>query len=376
MDKEEGVYVLLADFPALTSPNKACIPLQYCNGEAYVLSIDNSDCSLWQDNPIKDFATISEEDLFERISIINPSFSVFPLNSRTNYRLKRIKTDLGQNYYSIYRPIFSEQIIDDICNFQQSDMPSTESYLDLPISNRQEYSNLLRQLEIILDDIDNIFKVVAPHKKQMSVYGHALRNAILLACTELDSRMQTILKTNAILPIGKYFQMIDYYQLRDALKLDQYVLSFHRFNDLGTFSPFAQWKENTELSWYKAYNNIKHDREEHFSEAKLFNAINAVMAFAIILIAQYGYRNDLWKETIGKIIKVDKEPQWSLEDLYFSCPEKNNHILYPFPKYNFQNEPMKQLAKRILNMVENPKSNKDEIIDQLDKLKKMLKSHY
>ena len=40
------------------------------------------------------------------------------------------------------------------------------------------------------------------------------------------------------------------------------------------------------------------------------------MAYAIILIAQYGYRNDLWNETVGKIIQIDKEPTWNLEDLY------------------------------------------------------------
>ena len=81
---------------------------------------------------------------------------------------------------------------------------------------------------------------------------------------------------------------------------------------------------------YEAYNHIKHNLEKHFAEAKLFNAINAVMAYAIILIAQYGYRNDLWSETVGKIIHIDKEPTWNLEDLYIKDPNGQSPVPFAF----------------------------------------------
>jgi hypothetical protein len=35
------------------------------------------------------------------------------------------------------------------------------------------------------------------------------------------------------------------------------------------------------------------------------------------LCSEYGYRNDLWEEKVGKIIRVNKEPQWELKDFYF-----------------------------------------------------------
>ena len=57
------------------------------------------------------------------------------------------------------------------------------------------------------------------------------------------------------------------------------------------------------------------------------------MAYAIILIAQYGYRNELWSETIGKIIHIDKEPTWNLEELYI----KNLNGQKPVP-FSFQGE--------------------------------------
>ena len=54
------------------------------------------------------------------------------------------------------------------------------------------------------------------------------------------------------------------------------------------------------------------------------------MAYAIILIAQYGYRNNLWQETVGKIIHIEKEPKWDLEDFYIKSPGGQSTVSYPF----------------------------------------------
>ena len=107
-------------------------------------------------------------------------------------------------------------------------------------------------------------------------------------------------------------------------------MSFYRHGDLGTSSPLSTWESDEQLKWYKAYNQIKHNREKHFAEAKLFNAINVIMAYAIILIAQYGYRNDLWSETVGKIIHIDKEPTWDLEDLYIKNINGQRPVSFSF----------------------------------------------
>ncbi|MBP5422759.1 MAG: hypothetical protein J6Y78_10000 [Paludibacteraceae bacterium] len=60
------------------------------------------------------------------------------------------------------------------------------------------------------------------------------------------------------------------------------------------------------------------------------HAINAIMAYAIILIAQYGYRNDMWSETVGKIIHLDKEPAWNLEDLYIKTINGRRPVSFSF----------------------------------------------
>lgn len=326
MAREEGTYILLVD--AFNGQDTLFFPLSYHNGEAYLWGLDeNHNASL--DCSILDFAFINEEEIVEKVANIFYDLSAYKM-SWCNYRLKRLKLDYGQCYQSIYRPILTETFFTDYFSSRQNESIPTETYKDLPITSHNEYSNQLRQLEIILDDIAEVFKVVAPHRNQFSVYGHAIRNIIILACTELDARMQSILISNEIKSNGAYFEMLDYFKLKEALKLDEYELSFCRYGDLGTFLPFSTWKSDEQLTWYKSYNHIKHNREKHFAEAKLFNAINSIVAYTIILIAQYGYRNELWGETVGKIIHIDKEPTWNLEDLYIKKYNSQKPVLFSF----------------------------------------------
>lgn len=329
MAREDGTYFLMVDYRSSDGIGTHHIPIQYGNGEAHLLMCDyDNDCWAPDGIPIMNFGEMTEKQIFEVVRKAHIYYS--SLNEGENYRLKHLKLDCGQNFNSIYRPIFTYNLTEDFQATSQSETSFAEYYKDLPINNFQEYSNQLRQLEIILDDMAEVFKVVAPHYDQRNVYGHAIRNIIILACTELDARMQNILANNGVNPNRKYFEMKDYFKLKDPLKLDEYELSFYRYGDLRTFSPFSTWENNKQLKWYKAYNHIKHNREKNFSEANLLNAINAIMAYAIILITQYGYRNDLWRETVGKIIHIDKEPKWDLEDFYIKSPEGQRAVSYQF----------------------------------------------
>ena len=329
MARVDGTYLLMVDYRYSDGIGTHHIPIQYGNGEAHLLMCDyDNDCWAPVGSPIMNFGEMTEKQIFEVVRKTHKYYS--SLNEGDNYRLKHLELGCGQYFNSIYRPIFTSDLTEDFQATSQSETSFTEFYKDLPINCFQDYSNQLRQLEIILSDLSEVFKVVAPHHNQFSVFGHAVRNIIILACTELDAKMQSILANNRVAPNGQYFEMKDYFKLKKALRLSEYKMSFYRYGDLGTFSPFSMWENDKQLYWYQAYNHIKHNREKHFAEAKLYNGINAIMAYAIILIAQYGYRNDLWRETVGKIIHVEKEPKWALEDLYFKSPEGRRAVPYPF----------------------------------------------
>lgn len=58
-----------------------------------------------------------------------------------------------------------------------------------------------------------------------------------------------------------------------------------------TFTPWENWGRGVNPDWWRSYNNVKHKRNEHFQEATLQNALNALGALLTLNI--YYYRLDL-----------------------------------------------------------------------------------
>lgn len=370
MERKGGLYIYKLEYKF--EDNKIiCVPIRYHDGEAFVLSTDENGCWTPIDVQIDDFATIDEGTLHKKLCEIGP---LQPYDKSDFYcDLIPMKLDCGQYYNSIYRPMFTDNLRDGLFVPYKESVPSLDFYRDLPITNIQEYSNLLRQLEIVLDDLDEVFKVIAPQiENPEKVYGHGIRNIIILACTEVDSIMQSILVKNRVEPYGKFFNMNDYYKLLKGLKLDEYTLSFYRYGEVGEITPFSKWKTEGNLPWYVAYNNVKHNREEFFSDANITNAIYSIIAFAIIMMAKYGYRNDLWNEKVGRVIRIDKEPQWDLSDFYLQSSDNDSLVTYPFPKKRQQVNPVKQLAKNICQLSDDVDNRKDEMLQKIDELKELL----
>lgn len=369
MERIEGLYIYVVAYK-YESNKTMCIPIQYHDGQAFVLSANKNGDWTPVGLPIKDFSIIDIDTLYDQLVNCGP----IPPYDKSNFYLDLIQMELncGQKYNCIYRPLFTENFKNRLFIPFEESVPSLSFYKDFPIINNQEYASLLRQLEIILDDLDEVFKVVAPQKNQGSVFGHAIRNIIILACTEIDSMMHVILDRNKVKPTGKHFQMKDYYQLKAALRLDEYELKLCRFDDLGTFTPFANWNGKNNPSWYDGYNKIKHNREKEFANASINHAINSIMAFAIVLIAQYGYRNDLWNEKIGKIIHVNQEPHWNLKDFYLQSSGNNALIEYPFIQTKKQLKPEKRIVKEMLQLVDDVDNNKHDILRKLHELEELL----
>lgn len=84
------------------------------------------------------------------------------------------------------------------------------------------------------------------------------------------------------------------------------------------------------LQWYDDYNKIKHDRELNFNRANMENALTSIVSYAILLLAQYGADNTIWKEHMHRFFSINKRPQWALEDFY--VPYTNDLVPknYPF----------------------------------------------
>lgn len=317
------------------------VPFEISDGKLYVASWDmegKDDYTILYRylTSIVDIRKYGELELIKEISQYNTSYCI---TSRTgtldSVKDELIKLDLncGQVYQSIYRPLLTEKIIkhqDDL----RDDIPETKDYVDIPIMDIKDYSNRLNQLELLLDDLYDVFKVIAPCKENMVCFGHKIRNILILACTEIDSIMKKILVKNGIKSQRNFYTTNDYIKLNKPLHLNEYGLSLSRFEDLGDFNPFSNWNiqhPTTLLSWYSDYNEVKHNRDTTFHLANLNNAIDSIMGLSIMIISQYGYRNDLWREKAGKVIKVKAEPRWNIRELYIPRREDETFSPINFP---------------------------------------------
>ena len=65
-------------------------------------------------------------------------------------------------------------------------------------------------------------------------------------------------------------------------------------------NPWEDWKNNHNPTWWKAYNDVKHQRDSHFQDANLKNTINAVAGlFAMIW---YLHREDPQRKKHNKTV--------------------------------------------------------------------------
>ena len=345
LELENGFY-LYVNYDTINGVKYQTIrtPFEVSNGKVIVSSCDifddETDNTILSQHPSSiDISHYTEQDLIRELETFNTSYSV--TRNSINDTIDSVKKEFiklnlncGIIYKGIYRPLLNENIAkhsDDLIN----EFPKQDAYADLPIMDRQEYSNRLNQLELLLDDLFDVFNVVAPYKENLSCFGNKIRNIIILACTEIDSMMKGILEKSKVKPQFKFYTTNDYIKLNVPLQLNEYTLSLSRFEELGAFKPFFKWNSNNptgSLSWYLDYNNVKHDRESNFSKANLTNAIDSIMALAALMVSQFGYRNELWHEKVGKIIKIKTEPQWNIRELYIPRREGEEFtpVDYPF----------------------------------------------
>lgn len=144
------------------------------------------------------------------------------------------------------------------------------------------------QLTALMRQLDRICQTVHPTPATFAAFGHDIRNLLILACTEVESHWRGVLVANGLTCDRSSTK--DYVKLCRAMRLDAYAVSFPSYPWLAPVSPFLGWgatgKPSQELSWYDAYNAVKHDRETEFARATREHAFAAVTACAIMMVAE------------------------------------------------------------------------------------------
>lgn len=170
------------------------------------------------------------------------------------------------------------------------------------------------QATILVRKLALICQTVQPSELTLHVYGHEIRNLLILAATEAEMHWRGILRANGS-QVAKP-NSNQFVKLATPLKLANYAVAFHDFPDIPPVRPFAGWTPTNptdSLGWYDAYHGVKHNREGEFERGTLGHAINAVSACLTLLVAQFG-PVALGAELSDSL--VISCPEWPIEDMY------------------------------------------------------------
>ncbi len=106
----------------------------------------------------------------------------------------------------------------------------------------REMASLQQQLTPLTDILLGICRVVAPSPTNLDVFGHEIRNLLILACTEVETQCRGVLKANGY-AITKPTRT-DYRKLADAMRLVGYQIGLSRFANVTAVRPFAGWAKS------------------------------------------------------------------------------------------------------------------------------------
>jgi hypothetical protein len=193
----------------------------------------------------------------------------------------------------------------------------------------------LGQLAALREQLDRICRVVQPTQKNFQVFGHEIRNLIILACTEVESHWKGVLRAHNARAENTH----DYVKLAGAMRLGDFAVAFAYFPWLPPIKPFHGWAPSgsptKDLKWYHAYNSVKHDRDTHFEKATLEHALNAVCGCAIMMVAQFGWDALKVRSDLVPYLYLKEPPRWPLSEVYSQPNNSGGGAIWTPKRYQF-----------------------------------------
>lgn len=131
--------------------------------------------------------------------------------------------------------------------------------------------NYQASFDLFLKDLHEVLEFVEPVEANRNTFSHRIYSLLLRACTDFESLSKDLLIGSGCTKSPDAMNVLDYRSLEKDLYLEEVEVDFlpWRPQPLRT-TPYANWTTaEPPLSWYKAYNTVKHNRDVQFSKASL-----------------------------------------------------------------------------------------------------------
>ncbi len=116
---------------------------------------------------------------------------------------------------------------------------------------------------------------------QELVYSFEFARIIIISCVEVEALLKAICNLKAPNPKEQYRNMKQYKNTILNIIPEISVAKVYARRYRKDIYPFADWKDS-DLSWWKAYNCIKHNRKNSIVKANYINAVTSVAAVYIL----------------------------------------------------------------------------------------------
>jgi hypothetical protein len=163
-------------------------------------------------------------------------------------------------------------------------------------------------------DLESVSRYIEFAKPNYGVYSIELAHLLFAAASEVDAIAKLLCQ---ILDPKAQRENINHYRpvlvagLADLTVTEVFVPRYGL-----TLVPWDNWAKAKKANplWWKSYNQVKHQRDTHFAEATLKNALNALSA---LLVLNYHYYAHALSSTLGHRISPKEttrelEPQSTL----------------------------------------------------------------
>lgn len=135
------------------------------------------------------------------------------------------------------------------------------------------------------EDVVRLSRYLEPTESNFNAYSLELARILFAAASEVDVVAKQLCKK---LNSKSKARVITEYR-KDIVgaypQLPSAIVDISRFGL--TLTPWDQWENGESPIWWRAYNNVKHQRHTHFAEASLKNTLNAVSGLFVLLLFFY-----------------------------------------------------------------------------------------
>jgi hypothetical protein len=151
----------------------------------------------------------------------------------------------------------------------------------LPQGDRTHWNYFLA----LEDNLIECARFVEFSLKNKDVYSIEFAQILMAAASEVDVLSKLIV--SMLEPAAQKKNIDDYRSviIRHLPAFANYKVALARYG-LRT-EPWMSWTSGTNPTWWRSYNDVKHERDQHFPDATLENVISALAGLLVTVIQYY-----------------------------------------------------------------------------------------